>query len=84
VHPQELCLTQRLNVAHSTVVRVEASERHDAIQLCMLRKYADAMDADLRYIILPRANVLEATDSQGRKRRAHMRLKARRSNQAPG
>jgi hypothetical protein len=55
----------------------------------MLRKYADAMDADLRYIILPRASVLETTDSQGRKRRAHMRLKARRAdtrrvNPAPG
>jgi transcriptional regulator with XRE-family HTH domain len=82
-------IAKRLDVAHSTVVRVEASERNDAIQLGMLRKYADAMDADLRYIILPRASVLETTDSQGRKRRAHMRLKARRAgtrrvNPAPG
>jgi transcriptional regulator with XRE-family HTH domain len=73
-------LAQRLEVAHSTVVRVEASERNDAIQLGMLRRYADAMDADLRYIILPRASVLETTDSQGRKRRAHLRLKAKRAD----
>lgn len=76
-------IAQRLGVAHSTVTRVEASERRDTIQLDMLRKYADAMDADLQYIILPRASVLETTDSQGRKRRAHLRLKAKRTDTRP-
>ena len=71
-------LAGRLGIANSTVTRVEASERRDTIQLGMLRKYADAMDADLRYIILPRASVLATTDSQGRRRRAHLRLKAKR------
>jgi transcriptional regulator with XRE-family HTH domain len=73
-------LAQRIGVAQSSVTRIEASERHDTIQLGMLRRYADAMDADLRYIILPRASVLETTDSQGRKRRAHLRLKAKRAD----
>ena len=72
-------LAQRLGVAPSTVTRVEASERRETVQLCMLRKYADAMDADLRYVILPRASVLETLDSQGRKRRTHLRLRAKRS-----
>jgi transcriptional regulator with XRE-family HTH domain len=72
-------IAERLGVAQSTVTRVEASERRETIQLGLLRRYADAMDADLRYVILPRANVLETTDSQGRKRRSHLRLKARRA-----
>jgi DNA-binding XRE family transcriptional regulator len=71
-------LAQRMGVAPSTVTRVEASERAETIQLGMLRRYADAMDADLRYVILPRANVLETRDSQGRKRRMHLRLRAKR------
>jgi transcriptional regulator with XRE-family HTH domain len=40
-------IAERLGIANSTVTRVEASERRDTIQLDMLRKYADAMDADL-------------------------------------
>jgi transcriptional regulator with XRE-family HTH domain len=71
-------LAERLGIANSSVTRAEASERRDTIQLDMLRKYADAMDADLRYVILPRASVLGTTDSQGRRRRAHLRLKAKR------
>ncbi len=72
-------LAQRLGVAPSTVTRVEASERGDTVQLCTLQKFADAMDADLRYVILPRVSVLAMTDSQGRKRRAPLRLRAKRS-----
>jgi transcriptional regulator with XRE-family HTH domain len=75
-------IAERLSVTPSTVTRVEASERRDTIQLGILKRYADAMDADLRYIILPRANVLETTDSQGRRRRSHLRLRARRSTKA--
>jgi transcriptional regulator with XRE-family HTH domain len=75
-------VAEQLGVAPSTVNRVEASERRDTIQLGILQRYADAMDADLRYIILPRANVLETTDSQGRRRRSHLRLRARRSSTA--
>lgn len=72
-------------MARSTIawLACKASERRDTIQLDMLRKYADAMDADLQYIILPRASVLETTDSQGRKRRAHLRLKAKRTDTRP-
>ena len=72
-------LAQRLGVAPSTVTRVEASERGDTVQLGTLQKFADAMDADLRYVILPRASVLAKTDSQGRTRRAPLRLRAKRS-----
>jgi transcriptional regulator with XRE-family HTH domain len=74
-------LAQRLGVEHSTVVRVEASEGRDTVQLGVLRRYADAMDADLRYVILPRASVLQTTDSQGRARRSQLRLKANRRRQ---
>jgi predicted DNA-binding mobile mystery protein A len=75
-------LAQRLGVAPSTVTRVEASERGETVQLGTLQKYADAMDADLRYVILPRASVLETLDSQGRKRRMHLRLRARRTRRS--
>lgn len=72
-------LAQRLGVAPSTVTRVEASERGDTVQVGTLQRFADAMDADLRYVILPRASVLETVDSQGRKRRTHLRLRAKRN-----
>jgi DNA-binding XRE family transcriptional regulator len=71
-------LAERMGVAPSTVTRIEASERCETVQLGILRKYADAVDADLRYVILPRASVLETRDSQGRKRRMHLRLRAKR------
>jgi transcriptional regulator with XRE-family HTH domain len=74
-------LAERLGVDNSTVTRTEASERKETIQLGIMRRYAEAMDAELRYIILPKASVLQTADSQGRKRRAHLRLKAKRQRQ---
>jgi transcriptional regulator with XRE-family HTH domain len=75
-------LAERLGVNNSTVTRTEASERKETIQLGVLRRYAEAMDAELHYVILPKASVLQTTDSTGRKRRAHLRLKAPRNDRA--
>jgi transcriptional regulator with XRE-family HTH domain len=68
----------RLDIDQAAVVRAEAAERNDAIKLGLLKRLADAMDADLHYVVLPRASVLQPTDSLGRHRRPLLRLKARR------
>jgi transcriptional regulator with XRE-family HTH domain len=68
----------RLGVSQSAVVHAEASERRGTIRLAVLRRYADAMDADVRYVVVPRASVLKSRDSQGRRRRSPLRLRAHR------
>jgi transcriptional regulator with XRE-family HTH domain len=76
-------LAERLGVDNSAITRTEASERKDTIQLGVLQRYAEAMDAEVHYIILPKASVPQTTDSQGRKRRSHLRLKAKRERSVP-
>jgi ribosome-binding protein aMBF1 (putative translation factor) len=49
-------LAERLGVDNSTVTRTEASERKDTIHLGVLKRYAEAMDAELHYVILPKAS----------------------------
>lgn len=53
-----------MTVSRSAVSYAEASERNDTIQLDVLRRYADAddadADADVHYVIVPRASVLRA------------------------
>jgi transcriptional regulator with XRE-family HTH domain len=68
----------RLGVSQPSVVSAEASERAGTIHMDVLVRYADAMDADVHYVVVPRASVLLSTDSQGRKRRQPLRLRAPR------
>ena len=50
-------------VSRSAVSYAEASERNGTIQLDVLRRYADAVDADVHYMLVPRASVLQSVDS---------------------
>jgi transcriptional regulator with XRE-family HTH domain len=75
-------IASRLGVDQSVVVRAEASERKKSITLAALERYADALDADLRYFIVPRSGLLERVDSVGRPRRHQMRVRAPRNRSA--
>ena len=44
----------RLGVSASNVVRMEQRERDETISLAVLRRAADALDADLVYAVVPR------------------------------
>jgi transcriptional regulator with XRE-family HTH domain len=68
----------RMAVSRSAVSYAEASERNGTIQLDVLRRYADAVDADVHYVLVPRASVLQSVDSEGRRRRHVLRLRSRR------
>jgi hypothetical protein len=68
-------------VSRSAVSYAEASERNGTIQLDVLRRYAAAIDADVRYVLVPRASLLQAVDSEGRRRRHVLRLRSRRPRQ---
>jgi transcriptional regulator with XRE-family HTH domain len=69
-------VADRLGVNQSVLVRFEKAERAESITLGSLRRYADGLDADLRYIVVPRANVLQHHDSEGRRRRDPLRVRA--------
>ena len=73
-------IAARLSVGQSAVVRAEASERSGSLRLAALIRYADAMDADVHYIVVPRESVLSPTDSEGRRRRNLLRIRAVRSD----
>jgi transcriptional regulator with XRE-family HTH domain len=71
----------RMAVSRSAVSYAEASERNGTIQLDVLRRYAAAIDADVRYLLVPRASLLQAVGSEGRRRRHVLRLRWRRPRQ---
>jgi transcriptional regulator with XRE-family HTH domain len=73
-------VADRLGVSQSVVVRLEESERRETVQLAQLRRYAEAIDADLRYAVVPRASVLAVRDSTGELRRSGLRIRARRGS----
>lgn len=57
-------LADRMNVAPSTVHRLEVSEQSERIQLDSLRRVADALDCDLVYALVPRRPLQEMVDEQ--------------------
>jgi transcriptional regulator with XRE-family HTH domain len=68
----------RLGVSQPVVVRLEESERLGTIQLQQLRRVAEALDADVRVAIVPRAGLLTDRDSSGERRRPGLRVRSRR------
>ena len=50
-------LATRLKIDQSVVVRAEASERKRTLTLAALERYADALDADVHYFLVPRAGL---------------------------
>jgi transcriptional regulator with XRE-family HTH domain len=74
-------VAERLGVNQSVLVRFEKSERAETITLASLRRYADGLDADIHYIVVPRSNLLQRTDSVGRRRRDPLRVRASRKRE---
>jgi hypothetical protein len=69
-------VAERLGVNQSVLVRFEAAERGGTITLGSLRRYAEGLDADLHYVVIPRSSVLQRIDSEGRRRRDPLRVRA--------
>ncbi len=61
-------VASRLGVTESTVVRIEANERVDSVQLGTLRRAADALGCDLVYALVPRQSIEASVQAQARKR----------------
>ena len=57
-------LAGRLGVTSSTVVRIEASEQRETIQLDTLRRAAAALDCELVYALVPRQPLEQAVEEQ--------------------
>jgi predicted DNA-binding mobile mystery protein A len=58
----------RLGRAHSTVVEAEQGEAAGTISLGQLRRLADALDCDLRYVLVPRTPLVERVDAQAERK----------------
>ncbi len=69
-------LATRLKIDQSVVVRAEASERKRTLTLAALERYADALDADVHYFLVPRAGLQAQLDSKGRRRQQQLRVRA--------
>jgi len=52
-------LAKRLGVVTSTVTRLETSEADDTISLATLRRAAEALDCELRYVLVPRHSLAD-------------------------
>ena len=52
-------LARRLSVVTSTVTRLETSEADDNISLATLRRAAEALDCELRYVLVPRQSLAD-------------------------
>jgi predicted DNA-binding mobile mystery protein A len=52
-------LAKRLGVVTSTVTRLETSEADDTISLATLRRAAEALDCELRYVLVPRQSLAD-------------------------
>ncbi len=50
----------KMRLSQPTIAKLEKSEEAGTITLNSLRRYADALDCDLAYAIIPRSGSLEA------------------------
>ena len=66
---------RRVGLANSTVVEAEQSEAAGTISVGQLRRLADALDCDLRYVLIPRTPLSEQVDVQA-ERKARERVSA--------
>jgi predicted DNA-binding mobile mystery protein A len=57
-------LAQRVGVSQSAVVAAERSEAGQDITLATLRRYANAMDCELVYALVPRRSLQETIEAQ--------------------
>lgn len=57
-------LAERLGVAQSTVVAMEQSESDGRITLNSLQRAAEALDCELRYVLVPRQELQKKVEQQ--------------------
>jgi predicted DNA-binding mobile mystery protein A len=58
----------RVGLAQATVVQSEQSEAAGTISLAQLRRLADALDCELRYVLVPRTPLAERIDAQAERK----------------
>jgi predicted DNA-binding mobile mystery protein A len=68
-------LAGRVGLSHSTIVESEQGEAAETISLAQLRRLADALGCDLRYVLIPRTPLYEQVDAQA-ERKARERVAA--------
>jgi predicted DNA-binding mobile mystery protein A len=61
-------LAARLGLAQATLVAAERSEAAETISLGQLRRLADALNCDLRYVLVPRTPLAEQVDAQAERK----------------
>lgn len=57
-------LAERMGVAQSTVVAMEQSEKGGTITLDSLHRAAEALDCELRYVLVPRQELQTKVEQQ--------------------
>lgn len=57
-------LATRMGVPHTLVLQAERNESNDRITLMQLRRFAQALDCELRYVLVPRTSLRDRVDSQ--------------------
>ena len=68
-------LATRIGLAQSTVVAAEKREAAETISLGQLRRLADALDCELRYLLVPRTPLSAQVEAQA-ERKARERVAA--------
>lgn len=68
-------LAARAGLAQASVVAAEQSEAAETISLAHLRRLADALGCDLRYVLVPRKPLAEQVEAQA-ERKARERVAA--------
>lgn len=66
-------LAARLGVTHSAVVQAEGAEANGTVSMNQLRQLADALNCDLRYVLVPRTPLAEQVEAQA-ERKARERI----------
>lgn len=59
---------RRVGLANSTVVEAEKGEAAGTISIAQLRRLADALDCDVRYVLVPRASLATKVDTQAERK----------------
>lgn len=70
-------MADRLGITSSTVVRIEASEQRQTIQLDTLKRAAAALDCELVYALVPRQPLEKAVELQRGKLARELNAKVR-------
>lgn len=68
-------LATRIGLAQATVVAAEQREAAETISIGQLRRLADALNCDLRYVLVPRVSLIDQVEAQA-ERKARERVAA--------